>query len=127
MSQQGPINYLNKKKNKGGGNPPPQQNKQFTRLKPDSSIHVPPIAMYLLGGLGVVFGFVANCWQWFTTFRAMMDIMAPNGTRASNTTQPLKYVVAAIIATAMQFGILLLLFKIDTHWKKNTHGLNLHA
>src|SRR5260370_13451552 len=56
----------------------------------------------------------------------MMDIMARNGTRVSNTSQPLKYVVAAIIATAMQFGILLLLFKIDTRWKKNTYGLNLH-
>src|SRR5260370_6234887 len=126
MSKQGQINYLNKKKKRGGGNPPPQQNKEFTRLKPDSSIQVPPIAMYLLGGLGVVFGFGANCWQWFTTFSAMMDIMAPNGTRVSNTSQPLKYVVAAIIATAMQFGILLLLFKIDTRWKKNTYGLNLH-
>ncbi len=102
-----PFNYLNKKKNKGGGGPPPQQHKQFTRMKPDSSIHVPPIAMYLLGGLGVVFGFGANCWQWFTTFSAMMDIMTPNGTRVSNASQPLKYVVAAIIATAMQFGILL--------------------
>ena len=130
MSQQQhrkPFNYLNKNKNKnrGGGGPSSQQHKQFTRLKPDSSIHVPPIAMYLLGGLGVVFGLGANCWQWFTTFSAMMDIMTPNGTRVSNASQPLKYVVAAIIATAMQFGILLLLFKIDTRWKKNTYGMNL--
>jgi hypothetical protein len=122
-----PFNYLNKKrdKNKGSAGPSPQQNKQFSRLRPDASIHVPPIAMYILGGLGVVFGLGANCWQWFTTFSAMMDIMTPNGTRVNNASQPLKYAVAAIIATAMQFGILLLLFKIDTRWKKNTYGMNL--
>src|SRR5260370_26377337 len=81
--------------------------------------------MDILGRVGVVFGLGATFWQWFTTFSAMMDIMTPNGTRVSNASQPLKYVVAAIIATAMQFGMLLLLFKIDTRWKKNTYGTNL--
>jgi hypothetical protein len=126
QQQRKPFNYLHKKKekHKSSAGPSPQQNKQFSRLRPDVSIHVPPIAMYILGGLGVVFGFGANCWQWFTTFSAMMDIMTPNGTRVNNASQPLKYAVAAIIATAMQFGILLLIFKIDTRWKKNTYGLN---
>src|SRR5260370_12602251 len=55
----------------------------------------------------------------------MMDIMTRNGTRVSNASKPLKYVVAAFMATAMLFDILVLPFKIDTRWKKNTYGTNL--
>ncbi len=136
--KQKPLNYLGKNQRQGanpaGGKPGGNTNfthkqghRQFTRLKPDASSHVPPIAMYILGGFGVLTGLLTNGWQWFTTFSAMMMVMTPSLKQFDNRSQPLKYVFAAIIATAMQFGILLLIFKVDTRWKKDTYGQQLDA
>ena len=133
-----PLNYLGKNQGRhtnttgtppGGKSTfsPKQGSKQFTRLTPDASSHVTPIAMYILGGFGVLTGLLANGWQWFTTFSAMMMVMTPSAKQFNNSNQPLKYVIAAIIATAMQFGILLLIFKIDNRWKKDTYGQQLDA
>lgn len=123
------YNYLHKKrKHKGSGSPSSTSGSQaptgvqFSRLAPHATISVPPLFMFILGALGILFGVACNMLQWFSTFTAMMDIMTPNGSVVNNASQPYKYLIAALIATAVQFGLLLIIFKIDHRWKKNAGG-----
>jgi hypothetical protein len=75
MSQQ--RNYLHKNNGSsagGGANPRP-----FIRQVPDQTVHQPPGAMFVIGGLGVLAGFGANVWQMITTFTAFWTMFNPKG------------------------------------------------
>lgn len=89
---------------------------------PDEIVHQSPIAMYVFGGLGVLAGVAANCWQMFTTFTAFWDILNPNGTPVDLSKQPMDFAICFLIATSFQFALIVLVFRIDSVWKnKSSH------
>lgn len=84
---------------------------------PDEIIHHPPIAMYVIGTLGILAGIIANLFQMFTTFVAFWGILNPNGTPVDLGKQPMDFAICAFIATSFQFSLIVLTFRIDTAWK----------
>ncbi len=77
MSQQqhkGPFNYTTKHaKHTGTTTTGPGVGLSGSRQMPDRTIHHPPIAMYFIGGGGVLLGLATNGWQMFTTFIAWIS------------------------------------------------------
>ncbi len=85
---------------------------------PDRTIHHPPIAMYVIGGGGVLLGIATNFFQMFTTFIAFWGILNPNGTPVDLGKQPMDFAICAFIALSFQFSLIVLTFRIDTTWKR---------
>ena len=105
MASNAPKNFLNKK--------------NFTRVLPDETVHQFPGAMFAIGGIGVLLGFGANVWQMITTFTAFWDMFNPKGTPVDPGKQPVVFMICGLIAVSFQFALIMLVFKIDTSWKKN--------
>jgi len=85
---------------------------------PDSTIHTFPAAMFLLGGVLILLGIISNGWQMFTTFTAFWAMMNPAGTPVNLQKQPIVFAICGLIATGAQVGLALLVWRIDTTWKK---------
>jgi len=121
QQQKGPLNYLNKHaKHTGNNTSGPGVGQSFSRQMPDRTIHHPPIAMYVIGGGGVLLGLATNGWQMFTTFIAFWSLLNPNGTPVDVGKQPMDCMICALIAVSFQFSLILLVFRIDTTWKRKT-------
>lgn len=109
----GQLNYLNNQqgdKAKSSSKP--------NASAPDSIVHTPPIVHYFLGLVGILFGFSANLWQVFTTILALVQLMTPSGAKFSFASMGWKLGVAVIIACATQFGLTIMVWRIDTTWKR---------
>ncbi len=102
-----PKNFLNGNK------------KNFTRVLPDETVHQAPGAMCIIGWLGVLLGFCGNIWQMITTFTAFWDMFNPKGTPVDPGKQPVVFMICGLIAVSFQFALIMLVFKIDSSWKKN--------
>jgi hypothetical protein len=121
MSQQ--RNYLHKSSSStssgsssaGGG----AKTRPFIRQVPDQTVHQPPGAMFLIGGLGVLAGFGANVWQMITTFTAFWTMFNPKGTPVDPGKQPAIFMICGLIAFSFQFALIMLVFRLDTTWKKH--------
>lgn len=108
----GTINYLNKDGSQGS-----QQQKPPSQPMHDPIVHTPPIVHYVIGAFGILFGFAANCWQVYTTVLALLQIMTPPKETFNITKMGFKLAVAILIALAAQFGLTILVWRIDTKWK----------
>ena len=124
MSQQqhnGPFNYTTKHaKHTGTTTSGPGVGLSASRQMPDRTIHHPPIAMYFIGGGGVLLGLATNGWQMFTTFIAFWSLLNPNGTPVDVGKQPMDFMICALIAVSFQFSLVMLVFRLDTTWKRKT-------
>ncbi len=124
MSQQqskGPFNYTHKHaKQTGNTTTGPGVGLSGSRQMPDRTIHHPPIAMYFIGGGGVLLGLATNGWQMFTTFVAFWSLLNPNGTPVDAGKQPMDFMICALIAVSFQFSLIMLVFRLDTTWKRKT-------
>jgi len=91
---------------------------------PDETVFVPPISMFLLGGIGIIVSVVATLWQMFTSFSAFQSMfitgtiyrhmVAADQAKAL----PIVNVICAIIAISFQLSILFLVFRIERVWKE---------
>ena len=118
MAQQHkPYNYLNRNQQSGG--PGHTKGHLFARQFPDQTVHQPPGAMFILGGLGILFGFGANIWQLITTFTAFWTMFNPAGTPVNPGKQPVVFMICGLIALSFQFALMMLVFRLDTTWKKH--------
>src|SRR6266487_3069754 len=116
MSQQ--RNYLHKKHGGASGGSNGQSSsgptRVFVRQMPDQTVHTPPGAMYIIGGLGVLLGFGANIWQMITTFTAFWTMFNPKGTPVDPGKQPAIFMICGLIAVSFQFALIMLVFRLDT-------------
>jgi hypothetical protein len=90
---------------------------------PDRIIHHPPIAMYVIGGGGVLLGVATNFFQMFTTFIAFWGILNPSGTPVDLGKQPMDFAICAFIAVSFQFSLIVLTFRIDSTWKRKNASI----
>ncbi|MBV8822760.1 MAG: hypothetical protein JO123_08220 [Ktedonobacteraceae bacterium] len=116
MTQQQPKNYLHKKGQQQHG---PNTTRVFVRQMPDTTIHHPPGAMFFIGGLGILAGLAANVWQFITTFTAFWTMFNPRGTVIDPGKQPVLFVICGMMAFSFQFALMMLVFRLDTTWKKH--------
>jgi hypothetical protein len=112
---QRPINYLHKRAPQGGQH---AKSRVAVRSLPDPTIHQPPGAMFAIGGLGILAGGATNLWQMVTTFTAFWSLFNPAGTPVTLAKQPVVFIICALIAFSFQFALIMLVFRIDTVWKK---------
>lgn len=111
------YDYLNK--NKSNGSSAGGAKKTFDPgAAPDETMHTPPLVMFLLGGTLVIIGFAANGWQGVTTFTSFWQMFNPAGTPINYNAQPTIFVICGMIAAAAQIGLALMVWRIDTKWKK---------
>jgi hypothetical protein len=114
------YNYLNHHNTKQhNGRPGQGTGRLFARQIPDQTIHHPPGAMFVLGGLGILFGFGANLWQMMTTFTAFWTMFNPANTPVTPGKQPVVFLICGLIALSFQFALMMLVFRLDTTWKKH--------
>jgi hypothetical protein len=116
MAQQQPRNYTKHGKQQQAG---ASKTRVFVRSLPDQTVHHPPGAMFAIGGLGVLFGFGGNIWQMITTFTAFWVMFNPKGTPVDPGKQPAIFMICGLIAVSFQFALAMLVFRLDTAWKKH--------
>lgn len=92
---------------------------RFVRVIPDETIHQPPGALLILGGLGILVGLLGNLWQPLTTFLAFWGMFNPAGSPVNLQKQPGIFLICGVIAIGAQFALLFLVFRIETPWKKH--------
>jgi hypothetical protein len=103
------------------GAPQQQQQKSSsttTRRLPDNTVHNPPGAMLTIGWIGVIAGVGANLWQMLTTIFAFL-LMFSLGRSSAINLGDITFWICALIAFSFQFALLMLVFRIDTAWKKH--------
>ena len=97
---------------------PQGQNSKVTRRLPDNTVHNPPGAMLTIGWIGVIAGFGSNVWQMLTTVFAFLLMFSAGRSMAINPGDVIFW-VCALIAFSFQFALIMLVFRIDTTWKKH--------
>jgi hypothetical protein len=112
MAQQ-PKNYLK------NGQPGASKTRVLVRNLPDQTIHHPPGAMFTIGVLGVLAGIGTNVWQMITTFTAFWTMFNPKGSAVDPGKQPVVFIICGLIAVSFQFALMMLVFRLDTTWKKH--------
>jgi hypothetical protein len=95
----------------------PQNSKQTRRL-PDNIVHNPPGAMLTIGWIGVFAGLGGNIWQMLTTIFAFL-LMFSAGRSWSIDPRDVTFWICLLIAFSFQFALTMLVFRIDTTWKKH--------
>lgn len=96
----------------------PGQKLNVTRRLPDNTVHNPPGAMLTIGWVGVAAGLGANLWQMLTTIFAFLLMFTAGRSSAINLSDVLFW-ISALIAFSFQFALIMLVFRIDTTWKKH--------
>jgi hypothetical protein len=127
--QQPPRDYTRRYRHTSAassGDDSQRQKRVFSRDQlPDETIHQPPGAMFILGGLGLLIGLFANVWQIFTSFSAFFSMfvsgkqyehMKPLDKIGAN---PIIFAICLLIAVSFQMALLFLVFRINNDWKKN--------
>jgi hypothetical protein len=118
----GQVNYLRQQQQQAATDEEAKKKKEEAAKRraaqaPDTIVHTPPIVHYFIGGIGILFGFSANIWQIFTTWLALVSMMSPSG-KIEYGSLGWKAAIAALIACATQFGLTILVWRIDTRWKQ---------
>jgi hypothetical protein len=99
--------------------PQPQgQSSKQTRRLPDNTVHHPPGAMLTIGWIGVIAGGGSNIWQMFTTILAFLLLFSAGRSSVINPSD-IVFWICALIAFSFQFALIMLVFRIDTTWKKH--------
>jgi hypothetical protein len=96
----------------------PGQSPKRTRRLPDATVHNPPGAMLTIGWIGVVAGFGSNVWQMLTTILAFLLLFSA-GRSATINPLDITFWICALIAFSFQFALIMLVFRIDSTWKKH--------
>jgi hypothetical protein len=109
MPQQ--TNFLNQQQQQQGG-------VRMTRRLPDQTVHNPPGAMLTIGWIGVVAGLGGNGWQMLTTIFAFLLLFSA-GREARINLGDVTFWICALIAFSFQFALIMLVFRIDSVWKKH--------
>ena len=115
-------NYLNRKPSQNGQSGQATTTKAHVKLvrqMPDQTIHNPPGVMFTIGGIGVLAGFAANCWQCVTTFAAFWSMFHPKGVIRDHGIETVLFVVCGMMAFSFQFALIMFVFRLDTTWKKH--------
>ena len=115
MTQQAPKDYTQRFK---GSNGPKWNGKPMQEKMPDATVHLPPIALFAIGGGGTILGILTNLWQMMTTFVAFWAMFNPNGRPIDFQKQPVLIGICALISISFQFALSLLVFRLDTSWKR---------
>lgn len=100
-----------------------QQSKQtriLTQGMPDQTVHESPGAMAFLGWIGVIAGGGANLWQMYTTMTAVNQMFGK--TVLVFDLGNIIFDVCFLIAFSFQLGLMFLVFRLDTRWKKQQAG-----
>jgi hypothetical protein len=97
--------------------PPPARSKATRRL-PDETLHHPPGAMLTIGWIGVIAGVGANLWQMLTTVSAFL-LLFRGGRSSQIDVADVTFWISALIAFSFQFALMMLVFRIDSTWKKH--------
>lgn len=95
-----------------------QHSSKVTRRLPDNTVHHPPGAMLTIGWIGVVAGGGSNIWQMITTILAFLLLFSA-GRSATINLGDIVFWISALIAFSFQFALIMLVFRIDTTWKKH--------
>ena len=90
------------------------QKPNVTRRLPDNTVHNPPGAMLI----GVIAGLGANLWQMLTTIFAFL-LMFSLGRSSAINLGDIIFWICALIAFSFQFALIMLVFRIDSTWKKH--------
>jgi hypothetical protein len=86
---------------------------------PDETVHLPPIALFALGGAGTIAGILTNIWQMITTFVAFWVLFSPKGRAIDFQKQPVLIAICTLIAFSFQLALAFLVFRLDHAWKRN--------
>lgn len=110
------------------GNNDPKKTRVLARGLPDETVHQPPSAMAVIGGIGVVAGMLANSWQMATTIDGVFQ-MFTHGEHAFTdfwsfftNFRSVTYDICFLIAFSFQSALIYLVFRIDTKWKRQQTG-----
>jgi hypothetical protein len=113
--QQAPRDYTNRFKGSSKG----LGGKTLADKLPDETIHLPPIALFGLGGIGTIAGFLTNIWQMITTFVAFWSMFNPTARPVDFQRQPVLFAICGLISFSFQLALMFLVFRLDKTWKKN--------
>ena len=113
--QQVPKDYTQRFKGSTG----PKYGKPLQDKLPDETVHLPPIALFALGGIGVLAGILTNIWQMITTFVAFWSMFNPKARPFDFQRQPVIVAICGLIAFSFQLALMFLVFRLDKTWKKN--------
>jgi hypothetical protein len=86
---------------------------------PDQTTHQAPGCLILLGVIVILVGTAGLIWQIFTTFSALWELLNPPGVPINYQAQPVIFIMCALIAVSFEFALLMLVWRIDTQWKKH--------
>lgn len=117
--QQAPKDYTQRFKGRGKGGDGQGRGKTAFDKLPDDTVHLPPVALFALGGIGVLAGIICNLWQMVTTFVAFWSMFSPKGKPFSFQSQPIVIAICALIAFSFQLALMFLVFRLDKAWKRN--------
>jgi hypothetical protein len=123
------VYHMNQLQKKPKQNNDPKKTRILARGLPDETVHQPPSAMAVIGGLGVIAGVLANSWQMATTIDGVYQ-MFTHGEHAISTFWSffkfgnVVYDICFLIAFSFQSALIYLVFRIDTKWKKQQTGGN---
>ena len=113
------INFLH------GGQQPGRRPRRFGRGLPDPTVHHPPGAMYVLGLAGLFAGIFSNLWQMFTTMSAFWllfygakSVLVLSFADFGNVV----FYICLFIAFSFQYALMMLVFRLDSIWKKHMVG-----
>jgi len=116
QQQQGAPKYYTQRFK--GSNGPKLNGKPMPDKMPDSTVHLPPIALFVIGSGGSMLGVLTNIWQMITTFVAFWAMFNPGGRPIDFQKQPVLIGICALISISFQFALSFLVFRLDTSWKK---------
>lgn len=110
------VNFL------AGGDQTPKGPRRLKRVIPDETVHHFPGVMYALGTVGVLSGIGSNLWQIFTTISAFWLMFYGIHRALVIDFSNVIFDICLLIAFSFQFALMMLVFRIDTAWKKHLVG-----
>ncbi|HEY7415058.1 MAG TPA: hypothetical protein VH593_07685 [Ktedonobacteraceae bacterium] len=103
---------------KNGGSSSTSSSARSRMQAPDQTTHQAPGCLITLGALVILVGTAGLCWQVFTTFSALWALLNPPGVPINYQAQPVIFIMCALISVSFEFALLMLVWRIDTAWKK---------
>ncbi|HEY6406254.1 MAG TPA: hypothetical protein VIY29_02180 [Ktedonobacteraceae bacterium] len=118
-AQQAPKDYTQHFKGSSSATGRPGGKNSMADKLPDETVHLPPIALFALGGAGTIAGILTNIWQMITTFVAFWVLFSPKGRAIDFQKQPVLIIICVMIAFSFQLALAFLVFRLDHAWKRN--------
>src|SRR6266699_2805673 len=117
--QQAPKDYTQRFKGSSAATGQSSGKNSMADKLPDQTVHLPPIALFALGGVGSVAGLLTNVWQMVTTFVAFWVLFSPKGRAIDFQKQPVLIIICVMISFSFQLALAFLVFRLDYAWKRN--------